>query len=74
MQTITVILSEGGAPWPLIYTVQVADPTDFAEVTAAAIEARLCDLGDEFRAEVENGLELHLAFAGDLTPLGDWRE
>lgn len=80
-QTITVVVSEKSSPlppvspWPLIYTVDVKDPKDHAEVLAAVAAERMDELGiDESNLdEVLDGIEIHFAFAGDVNTLTDFR-
>jgi hypothetical protein len=77
MQTITVICRET-YPDPLIYTVQVADPTDEDAVRDAVLAARLDDLDaqddPDLRQVVEDNLQVFFAFPGDLSTVADWRE
>ena len=74
MTTITVLVNDkyAGTPNPLIYSVEVDNPEDHDEVMEAVTEARMNDLG-ELSDDDELKLELLVAFAGDIHPVGDWR-
>ena len=81
MQAITVCCCETTSPlppvspWPLIYTVSVADPSNEAEVRHAVTSCRMdvLDADEEDRASIYAGLELLFCFSGDLHLLTDWR-
>ena len=77
MQQITVICSESF--WscdqgPLIYVINVSNPKDKDEVRRATIEARIADLGEDYREELEQSLDVLFAFDGDLSTIADYRE
>lgn len=67
-------------PSPLIYTV-TADPANDGEILAAVAHQRCLDFAEDDDGEVNpevadavaEGLELIMAFEGDLTPMLDWR-
>ena len=69
MSKLTVICREEGYESNiLIYSVDVEDPNDTAEVEAAVQAARSHDI------EEPNAMEILFAFAGDLSPAQDWRD
>ena len=72
MQTITCLINDNydDTPNPLIYVVEVNDPSDADEVLAAVTKERFHDLGVDY-AEVE--LDLLVAFKGDVAIAADWR-
>lgn len=74
MKTITCLVNDNypGTPNPLIYTVEVADPSNHDEVLAAVTEERRADLGDEDGDEID--LTLLMAFDGNPAQVADWRE
>jgi hypothetical protein len=76
MTKITCIVKDNypGYHDPLIYTVDVANPSDQAEVLAAVTAERLNDLGGSGDDHHDLDLELMFAFEGNLTPVADWRE
>lgn len=73
MQTITCVLRDhaSGYPDPLIYTVKVADPTNFDAVEIAVMKERRKDTGEN---PADMCLELLFAFPGDIPLIADWRE
>jgi hypothetical protein len=66
---LTVICQEDGYPEPLIYTIN-ADPNDKADVVSKICLERAADLGFENLRDIE----VLFAFAGDISPVADWRE
>lgn len=87
LTTITAIVSEVSSPkppispWPLIYVLQVLDIKDDDAILRQIADIRydeICDMDEEqedrILKEIIEGLALHFVFAGDLTPLADWRE
>ncbi len=69
MMKITVVCQEAGYPDVLIYTVDVRNPDDRAEVQSAIQMEREHDLGD-----AANEMTVLFAFQGDISPRADWRE
>ncbi len=76
MTRITVILRDNypGYHEPLIYAVDVVNPNDENEVTAAVRQERARDLGEpEDGTENDLDLDIMFAFAGDIPTIADWR-
>jgi hypothetical protein len=69
---ITVILKDyGNGPHnPLIYVVDVSDPSNYEEVAKAVAAARSRDIGG---CDIDD-IEPLFAFAGDVPTLCDWRD
>ena len=77
MQQITVICSEdlwSSGQETLIYVINVSNPKNRDEVKRATIESRIADLGEDYREELEQSLDVLFAFDGDLSTLADYRE
>lgn len=75
MRTITVICRErhDTYPDPLIYAVEVNDPSNLAEVEAACVKQRLIDLDLSEDDADDVVVDALFVFEGDLTPIADWR-
>jgi hypothetical protein len=76
VKKITVIVRDNynaavNYPDPLLYTVDVRDPTDKNEVAHAVNVERAADIGCSIS---ELDLDVLCAFAGDISPVADWRE
>jgi hypothetical protein len=69
MIKLTVICQTQGFDNVLIYTVQVSDPDNRAEVQGAINR----ELGIE-EGEANDELDLLFAFQGELAPRVDWRD
>lgn len=89
MTKITAVVSERQSPfppvssWPLIYVLDVTDPSDEMAILRQIADIRYSELGCEDNEdgaqsdqvyEIMNGLELHFTFEGNLAPLSDFRE
>lgn len=68
MKLTVICREEGFESSILIYTVEVQDPNDTAEVEAAVQAERANDVDEP------NAMEILFAFDGDLSPSQDWRE
>lgn len=91
MPVITVVVTEETSPFPpvypepLIYVMDVADPTDRDEVLNNIAILRYSELGGEHGDDgltpdedvelnaVREGLKIHFAFAGDVPTFVDYR-
>lgn len=76
MAQITVLVRDNyntkiNYPDPLLYAVEVNNPQDQKEVAHAVNVARAADIGCSIS---ELDLDVLCAFAGDISPLADWRE
>lgn len=85
---ITAVVSERSSPyppvspWPLIYVLDVTDPSDEMAILRQIADIRYDEIGcsddgdtqSDQVYEIMNGLELHFTFEGDLEPLSDFRE
>lgn len=80
--TLTVVVQELKSPLPpvypapLIYTVTGIAANDESAILDAVAVMRAADFGrddSETIDAIRAGLELHFAFAGDLTPVADFR-
>ncbi|MDB2578759.1 hypothetical protein N9Y00_06940 [Tateyamaria sp.] len=66
--TVTTICTEAtpGYPDPLIYVVEVPVNASPDEIKEMVIQERIDELGIEFEKEVREGLNICLAFKGDV--------
>lgn len=69
---VTTICTEAtpGYPDPLIYVVEVPVNASPDEIKEMVIQERIEELGPEFEEEVREGLNVCLAFKGDV----DWKD
>ena len=96
MKTITAVIRETStpnppvSPWPLLYTVDVKDPEDGAEIARAvaliryeeiigpwrtnAADTALHDLEVERLEAIQEGIEVLFTFKGNVPTLSDFRE
>lgn len=95
MTTITAVIREvstplpPASPWPLLYTVDVEDPEDNAEIARVvaliryeeiigkwrtnAADTALRDLEVQRLEEIQAGIEVLFTFEGDVKTLSDFR-
>ena len=72
LSVVTVVCTEAGTPYPLIYTVRMRKAMTHRAVREAVCRERRKDTGESLRT-IKRSLEIHFAFAGDLPVELDWR-